>query len=201
VHLEHNGAMLAFLLDILKVPESHTGVALAKVFQQMLEAFGLQDQVCLSFNVILLNSSSQQILAMNADNATLNDTQGESLADMPNSFQLENHVCCFNHTLQLSVKTLLHPFNVGLGKAMEDRDSADVDDLLDDDDDEDKNKDKDKGKGKDEDLPDVPDINDINDSIDELDMLDADEWEAIIADTAAVCETVSKLCHLAFSIV
>jgi hypothetical protein len=45
VHLEHEGAMLAFLLDIIKVPESHTGVVLAKAFQQMLEAFGLQDQV------------------------------------------------------------------------------------------------------------------------------------------------------------
>jgi hypothetical protein len=45
VHLEHNGAMLAFLLDILKLPESHTGVALAKAFQKMLKTFGLQDRV------------------------------------------------------------------------------------------------------------------------------------------------------------
>ena len=41
VHFEHNGAMLAFLLDIVKLPESHTGVALAKAFQQMLKTFGL----------------------------------------------------------------------------------------------------------------------------------------------------------------
>ena len=41
MHLKHNGAMLAFLLDILEVPESHTGMVLAKAFQQMLEAFGL----------------------------------------------------------------------------------------------------------------------------------------------------------------
>ena len=47
VHLKHNGAILAFLLDILEVPESHTGVVLVKAFQQMLEAFGLQDWVCL----------------------------------------------------------------------------------------------------------------------------------------------------------
>ena len=45
VHLEHNGTMLAFLLDIIEVPESHTGVALAKAFQKMLETFGLQDRV------------------------------------------------------------------------------------------------------------------------------------------------------------
>ena len=29
VHLEHEGTMLVFLLDIVEVPESHTGVALA----------------------------------------------------------------------------------------------------------------------------------------------------------------------------
>jgi hypothetical protein len=45
VHLEYNGTMLAFLLDIVDVPESHTGVALAKAFQRMLKTFGLQDRV------------------------------------------------------------------------------------------------------------------------------------------------------------
>ena len=45
MHLEHKGTMLAFLLDIVKVPESHTGVSLAKAFQNMLEKFGLKDQV------------------------------------------------------------------------------------------------------------------------------------------------------------
>ncbi|KAF8229146.1 hypothetical protein L208DRAFT_1288230 [Tricholoma matsutake] len=47
VHLEHNGTMLAFLLDAIEVPESHTGVALVKAFQQILEVFGLQEHVSL----------------------------------------------------------------------------------------------------------------------------------------------------------
>ena len=69
---------------------------------------------------------------MNADNATSNDTQSETLTEMPDSFDLENHVRCFNHTLQLSAKTLLRPFNVGLGKkTTEDGDNNDGDDLLD----------------------------------------------------------------------
>jgi hypothetical protein len=42
---------------------------------------------------------------------------------------------------------------------------------------------------------------DVDDGIDELDVLDADEHEGIIADTAAVCETVTKLHRLAFAIV
>jgi hypothetical protein len=47
VHLEHNGTMLAFLLDVIKVLESDTGVVLVKAFQQMLKMFGLQEQVSL----------------------------------------------------------------------------------------------------------------------------------------------------------
>ena len=64
VHLEHDGMMLAFLLDIIKVPESHTGVALAKAFQKMLESFRLQDQVHLylyTVIVIITNPSSHHL--------------------------------------------------------------------------------------------------------------------------------------------
>jgi hypothetical protein len=46
VHLKHDGTMLAFLLDIIEVPESHTGLALARAFQKMLGTFGLEHQVC-----------------------------------------------------------------------------------------------------------------------------------------------------------
>jgi hypothetical protein len=45
MHLEHDGCMLALLLDIVEVPESHTGVALAKAFQKMLEVYELKDKV------------------------------------------------------------------------------------------------------------------------------------------------------------
>jgi len=130
---------------------------------------------------------------MNADNTTSNDTQGETLATMPNSFDLKNCVRCFNHTLQLSAKTLLRPFNVGLCKTTDDGDDNDVDDLTDLDDDRLDEDDEDDG---DDGLPDVPDVDDIDDGVDELDALDADEREEIIADTAAVRETVSKVCIL-----
>jgi hypothetical protein len=45
VHMEHEGRMVTFLLDIVEVPESHTGQALANAFQTMLEQFGLQNKV------------------------------------------------------------------------------------------------------------------------------------------------------------
>ena len=136
---------------------------------------------------------------MNADNATSNDTQGKALADMPNSFKLENRVRCFNHTLQLSAKTLLRPFNAGLGKMTEDGDgnNNNADDLFDQDDDDDDEDDEDDVGG----LPDIPDVDDVDDGIDELDELDADARQSIITDTAAIRETVSKLRRLSFSII
>jgi hypothetical protein len=57
--------MLALLLDIVKVPESHTGMALAKAFQRMLETFGLQEQVmfivyCYTFKLITCADSCDE---------------------------------------------------------------------------------------------------------------------------------------------
>jgi hypothetical protein len=37
---------MAFLLDIIEVPESHTGIMLANAFQAMLKCFGLENKVC-----------------------------------------------------------------------------------------------------------------------------------------------------------
>jgi hypothetical protein len=48
VHLKHEGCVLAFLLDIVEVPESHSGLALAKAFQNMLKRYGLEEKVCMS---------------------------------------------------------------------------------------------------------------------------------------------------------
>src|SRR5215472_1696073 len=45
VHFEYQGHMLALLLDIAELPQSHSGAALAKEFQNMLESFGLENKV------------------------------------------------------------------------------------------------------------------------------------------------------------
>jgi hypothetical protein len=209
VHLEHDGVMLAFLLDIVEVPVSHTGVALARAFQKMLTTFGLQDRVSSWSNITLSNSLYLQILAMVADNATSNNTQGEALDEMDNSFVLEHRVRCFNHTLQLSAKTLLRPFNVGLGKATEYGDDNDGDDLLDpetggddnnNNDNNDNDNDNDSGEDDDDD-DDMDDADDIDDGIDELDALDPDAREEVMTDTVAVRDMVTKRRRLAFAIV
>lgn len=73
---------------------------MANTFQMMLEQFGL----------------TKRIHAVNADNATSNDTQTTKLDQLDNTFDKENRVRCFNHTLQLSAKALLKPFNIGLSE-------------------------------------------------------------------------------------
>lgn len=45
VHIEHEGHSLSFLLNIVKVPESHMGEQLAKELQQVLEAFKIEEKV------------------------------------------------------------------------------------------------------------------------------------------------------------
>ncbi|KAJ7576300.1 hypothetical protein C8J56DRAFT_758721, partial [Mycena floridula] len=51
------------------------------------------------------------ILSFTGDNATSNDKQTKFLSNRPeNSFKAVNQVRCFNHTLNLAVKSLLRPF-------------------------------------------------------------------------------------------
>jgi len=147
---------------------------MAKAFQDMLERFGL----------------TEKILGLNADNTTANDKQTTKLGSFNNSFKEEYRTRCFNHTLQLSAKTLLKPFNTALsGKVV-----ADVEIMDDDDDDlliletveEDKEEDnKDEDEDKDDD----------DDGIDELEMLSGNERTQVLEDTAAVRATVTKVRH------
>jgi len=47
------------------------------------------------------------------DNATSNDTQMTALSNNPNNiFSEVNRVRCFNHTINLAVKSLLRPFQI-----------------------------------------------------------------------------------------
>ena len=134
VHLEHEGQMLAFLLDMVEIPEvmsyavtvcqstylsliqSHSGVTMALAFQHMLKRFRLQDRV----------------LAFNGDNATSNDTQTTKLASLKNSFKIDNRVRCFNHTTQLSAMALIRPFNAGMASAATALDKGEGEATLDD---------------------------------------------------------------------
>ncbi|KAF8222391.1 hypothetical protein L208DRAFT_1322945, partial [Tricholoma matsutake] len=45
VCLHHDGHILTFILDIIEVPESHTGEALAQAFHNMLVEHGVENKV------------------------------------------------------------------------------------------------------------------------------------------------------------
>jgi hypothetical protein len=183
VHLAFRGEMLAFLLDIIELPESHTGATLAREFQAMLMQFGI----------------TQKILAVNTDNASSNDTQTMSLANLDNSFEEENRVRCFNHTMQLSANDLIAPFNAGMtpNPTLEEvKDASDGDVPSDHEENE-----EDEDEDEDEDDSSVVNEDDANDGINEMDELSVVDRETLMRNTRAVWASVSKLHNLAFAII
>ena len=51
IHFEQNGQPVCFLLDLVEVAKSHSGVNLAAAFVKILEDFGIENKVSL----ILMN--------------------------------------------------------------------------------------------------------------------------------------------------
>ena len=49
VHLEKDGIPECFLLDIVEVAKSHSGVNLARAFSDVLKDFGIEDKVRFDF--------------------------------------------------------------------------------------------------------------------------------------------------------
>jgi hypothetical protein len=152
---------------------------MALAFQDMLERFDL----------------TEKILTFNADNATANDKQTTKLAALDNSFDEANRVRCFNHTLQLSAKSLLVPFNTAIsGKAAQDDEALEEDDndilQFSQEEDEDDGED---GEEDDVNEEDVEDKDDEDDGIDELEELSESERTLMLESTADVRETVTKV--------
>ena len=132
----------------------------------MLEQFGL----------------TEKMHALNANNATANDTQTTKFDTLDNSFEEENHVQCFNHTLQLSAKSLLTPFNTAISQVVT------QDDVMPEEDDklipEDDNADDDD----DDPEEDAEDNDDEDDGINKLEELSENEQAQVLENTAKVCE-------------
>ena len=149
---------------------------MAVAFQKMLERFGL----------------TKKIHTVNADNASANNKLMAKLDASDNSFEKDNHVRCFNHTMQLSAKTLLAPFNTAISqKATQDGEMPEEDDdrpTLEEDEDNEDNEDNEED--------DAQCANDEDDGIDELGELSESERAGVLESTAAVRETVTKVCYL-----
>ena len=165
--------MLSFLLDIVKVPESHTGATLARVFHKMLVSYGIENK----------------ILSVVADNASANDTQTTALTILDNAFEKEARIRCFNHTICLAAKAFLKPFNSALGAAEDLGDlSANADEIT--------------FEEEDDDEGEVGDNEpDVDDSIDKLEALNKLAREALVIDTNNVQSIITKVRQLLFAVI
>ena len=122
------------------------------------------------------------------------------LTKLPNMFEEINCVHCFNHTLQLSAKTLLKPFNVTLADGRnnhaednvldleEVNNEGSVEDGSEDDDDGDDDCDDDSDPDS------ALDFGGADDGVNELDMLPSDEREDILEQMSDIHDAVTKVC-------
>ncbi|KAG1831392.1 hypothetical protein EV424DRAFT_1534481 [Suillus variegatus] len=116
------------------------------------------------------------------------------LTSLDNSFESVNCIQCFNHTLQLSAKALLKPFNsesLSASEADDDVDVADSDELpliLDDD-------------LEVEEVDFTSKLDDTDDDIDELEMLLQAKHEKMLDDTVAVKATIAKIHGPSFAVI
>lgn len=132
---------------------------------------------------------------MTADNASSNNVQVAALYRLENSFDEANHVRCFNHTIQLSGKALIKPFNAGMSKAGSGSENTqnstgDAPSL------EEFNYDDDTDDGVDASLFEDGDEGDGDgdgDGENESETLSEEERASLLIDTSAVRETVSKV--------
>lgn len=133
-----------------------------------------------------------QILSFTGDNASSNDTQAEHLDTLPNSFDIFNHVRCFNHTMQLSAKGLLRPFNTDNDDKTATTPEPEVSNP--DDADADNDDDKDDEDDKDDDVDDNEGVDDEEDKEDLFMELSEAEKQALLDNTASVRLTLTKVC-------
>jgi hypothetical protein len=126
VPLAVEGEPLSILLDVIEVAQSHTGIALAKEFVQVLREFGVEHKVSMFILRKLSWLTRFQLLSITCDNASVNETMIDEmemkLDDFPGS---ANRTWCFNHIINLVAKMLTKAFDVPKKRAGEDLNDGD----------------------------------------------------------------------------
>ena len=117
VHFECVGKPFLLLLDLVEVAKSHTGVTLATAFMTILKTFGVQEKVRVSNRYQMkaksLTYGLWQILGITGNNTSNNDKMIEHLSNTLKDFPgPANQTCCFVHTVNLIVKSILKLFDI-----------------------------------------------------------------------------------------
>ena len=121
VHFQRDGILVAMLLDLVEVAESHSGAHLAAVFVKILEDFAITDKVsALLYRFSLSVLTIAQILSITCDNASNNDTMVEALKDQLEIFPGDsNRTRCFDNIVNLIAKSVIQQFDVPKTKGNE----------------------------------------------------------------------------------
>lgn len=100
------------VLDLVDVPESHTGIALANTFESVLNSFRIKEKVSTGCREVEYKLTVLQFHTVTADNAANNDIMVDELGRRIPSFRGAcSHVCCFCHILNLGAKAILRQFD------------------------------------------------------------------------------------------
>ena len=107
---------LLTLLDVIEVPQSHTGVFLTQGFVKVLEDFGISEKVRHQRILLICNIRSLtliQILGVTADNMSANDTMITEISKLIPEFGGQaTRMRCFLHVINLVVKAILREFDI-----------------------------------------------------------------------------------------
>jgi hypothetical protein len=114
VHFQKDGVLVAMLLDLVEVAESHSGSHLAAAFVKVLEDFMITDKVSIQLYCFCQSALTvAQIISVTCDNASNNDTMVEALKDLLVVFPGEsNRTRCFDHIINLIAKSIIRQFDV-----------------------------------------------------------------------------------------
>ena len=119
VHFEEQGKPVSFLLDVVEVACSHTGVNLAAAFAKILKEFGIEHKVSPKIPPRKRGEThfkyACKIKAVTCDNTSNNDTMVEALVGEDNLPDFEGQaarVRCFLHILNIvGSKNLVNLFD------------------------------------------------------------------------------------------
>lgn len=113
VHLIKDNVPISFLLDIVEVAKSHSGVNLARAFANILKDYGINHKVsCTDETHGVFGLLIYQILSITCDNASNNDTMTVRLARLLPRFRGDkSRVRCFLHIVNLVAKVIIRQFD------------------------------------------------------------------------------------------
>lgn len=100
------------LLDFVELPHSHSGENMAEALRKVLVDYGIEHKVSPQIELKnIIDHVPKKIISITCDNASANTVMVGKLSELLPAFPgLAAHVRCFAHTINLTAKGVLRPF-------------------------------------------------------------------------------------------